>query len=70
VCPAGSTSSSPISKRTVAPGSRKRLDAKAKLRFITILQASFDGEKSQPSDEELDRVVKRINGGGDRLAWV
>ena len=53
-------------KRMVAPGSRKRLDAKAKLRSLAILQASLDGKKSQPSDAELDRVVKRINGGD---AW-
>ena len=50
-------------KRMVAPGSRKRLDAKAKLRSMAILQASLDGKKSQPSDGELDRVVTRINSG-------
>jgi hypothetical protein len=50
-------------KRMVAPGSHKRLDAKAKLRSMAILQASLDGKKSQPSDGELDRVVTRINSG-------
>jgi hypothetical protein len=50
-------------KRMVAPGSRKRLDARAKLRSMAILQASLDGKKSQPSDGELDRVVTRINSG-------
>lgn len=50
-------------RRMVAPGSRKRLDAKAKLRALAILQASMDGRKSQPSDKELDAVVKRINDG-------
>jgi hypothetical protein len=50
-------------KRMVAPGSRKRLDAKARLRSMAILQASLDGKKSQPSDGELDQVVKRINRG-------
>jgi hypothetical protein len=50
-------------KRMVAPGSRKRLDAKTKLRSMAILQASLDGKKSQPSDGELDRVVTRINSG-------
>lgn len=52
-------------KRMVAPGSRKRLDAKAKLRSLAILQASLDGRRSQPSDAELDKVVKRINAGDD-----
>ena len=50
-------------KRLVAPGSRRRLDAKARLRSMAILQASLDGKKSQPSDGELDRIVKRINKG-------
>jgi len=52
-------------KRLVAPGSRRRLDAKARLRAMAILQASLDGKKSQPSDGELDRIVKRINKGED-----
>lgn len=52
-------------KRMVAPGSRKRLDAKAKLRSLAILQASLDGRRSQPSERELDKVVKRINAGDD-----
>jgi hypothetical protein len=50
-------------KRMVAPGSRKRLDAKARLRSMAILQASLDGKKTQPSDGELDQVVKRVNKG-------
>jgi hypothetical protein len=52
-------------KRLVAPGSRRRLDAKARLRSMAILQASLDGKKSQPSDGELDRIVKRINKSED-----
>jgi hypothetical protein len=50
-------------KRMVAPGSRKRLDARAKLRSLAILQASLDGRKSLPSDAELDQIVRRINAG-------
>ncbi|MGH7068962.1 MAG: DUF3644 domain-containing protein [Acetobacteraceae bacterium] len=50
-------------KGMVSPGSRKRLDAKARLRSMAILQASLEGKKSQPSDGELDRIVKRINSG-------
>jgi hypothetical protein len=52
-------------KRLVSPGSRRRLDAKARLRAMAILQASLDGKKSQPSDGELDRIVNRINKGED-----
>jgi len=47
----------------VAPGSRKRLDAKARIRSIAILQSSLDGRKSQPSDRELDGIVRRIRDG-------
>jgi hypothetical protein len=47
----------------VAPGYRKRLEAKAKLRSMAILQASLDGKKSQPSESELDRVVMCVNSG-------
>jgi hypothetical protein len=50
-------------KRMVKPGSRRRLDARAKLRSMAILQASLDGKKSQPSDAELERLVRRINAG-------
>jgi len=52
-------------KRMVSPGSRKRLDAKAKLRSIAVLQASLDGRRSQPTDRELDAVVRMINKGSD-----
>lgn len=47
----------------VAPGSRRRLDARAKLRSMAVLQSSLDGKKSQASDGELDRIVRRINSG-------
>lgn len=50
-------------KQMVAPGSRKRLDARAKLRSLATLQASLDGRKSLPSDAELDQIVRRINAG-------
>jgi hypothetical protein len=52
-------------KAMVAPGSRKRLDARAKLRTMAVLQASLDGRKSQATDGELDRIVKEINAGKD-----
>jgi len=49
----------------VAPGSRKRLDAKARLRTLSVLESSIGGEKAQPTDRELDKVVTRINEGED-----
>jgi hypothetical protein len=50
-------------RRMIAPGSRKRLDAKARLRAFAVLQSSLDGMKSQPSDRDLDTAVKKIQEG-------
>jgi hypothetical protein len=52
-------------KRMVSPGSRKRLDARAKLRSLALLQSSLDGQKSQASDSDLDKIVRKINAGED-----
>ena len=52
-------------KRMAAPRSRKRLDARAKLRSMAVLQSSLDGKKSQSSDAELNQFLTRINGGED-----
>jgi len=47
----------------VTPGSRKMLQARAKIRPIAIVEASLRGERSQPSPGELNRVVKEIQKG-------
>lgn len=47
----------------VSPGSRKRLDAKARIRTLAVLESSISGEKTQPTDRDLDRTVARINNG-------
>ncbi len=52
-------------KRMVAPGSRQRIDARARLRSLAVLQCSLDGRKSQVNDTELDSVIKRISHGDD-----
>ena len=52
-------------KKMLAPKSRKRLDVKAKLRSLAILQSSLDGKKSQPSDRDLNRIVTRVINGDD-----
>jgi hypothetical protein len=52
-------------KRMVAPGSRQRIDARARLRTLAVLQSSLDGRKSQVTDTELDSVIKRISHGDD-----
>lgn len=50
-------------KRMVAPGSRRRLDAHARVRTVAVLENSLAGERSQPTTGELNRIVKRINAG-------
>lgn len=50
-------------KKMVAPGSRRRLDAHARLRSIAVLERSLEGERAQPTTRELNKIVKRINGG-------
>jgi hypothetical protein len=49
--------------KILGPGSRRGLDAKARIRSLAILQSSLDGQKSQPSDREFDGIVKRIRAG-------
>jgi hypothetical protein len=53
-------------KRMVAPGSRKRLLARARVRALAIVEASLQGERSQPSKGELDRVLKAV---ADNKSW-
>lgn len=52
-------------KALVAPKSRKRLDAHARLRAMAVLQASLDGRKSQATEQELEAIVKQIIAGQD-----
>ncbi|MBN2094031.1 MAG: hypothetical protein JW740_01540 [Candidatus Zambryskibacteria bacterium] len=53
-------------KRLVAPGSRQRLHAMARLRAIQIMEDSLGGSRSQPGDAELKRVIRGIREG---LPW-
>jgi len=52
-------------KELVSPGSRKTLTAKAKLRALEIIESSLEGEKSQPSDKQLNKTIKQIREGKD-----
>jgi hypothetical protein len=47
-------------KQLIAPRSRKRLQARAKLRSLAIIESSLQGERSQPSKGELDRLLKQV----------
>lgn len=50
-------------KRLVEPGSRRRLQAMAKLRTLAIVESSIRGIRSQPADGELQRLVKDVRSG-------
>lgn len=50
-------------KRMVAPRSRRRLDAHARVRTMAVLEKSLAGERSQPTTSELNKIVRRINDG-------
>ena len=47
-------------KALVAPGSRKALRARAKLRALAIVEASVSGVRSQPGERELDRLILKV----------
>lgn len=53
-------------KGLVRPRSRRKLDARAKVRPLAIVEASLNGERMQPSDAELDRILKRVQAG---VSW-
>ncbi|MDA2934363.1 hypothetical protein MYX82_08465 [Acidobacteria bacterium AH-259-D05] len=50
-------------KELVLPGSRKRLHARAKLRSLAIVEASLSGIRSQPGENELGKLARRIADG-------
>lgn len=50
-------------KALVAPGSRRHLEARAKLRSLAVIEASLNGVRSQPGESELEKTVARIKKG-------
>ncbi len=51
-------------KKLLQPGNRKKTEAKARLRPLAILEASFKGEKTtQPSNAELEKIAQKIING-------
>lgn len=50
-------------KQLVVPGSRKRIEARAKLRSLAIIESSLAGERSQPSKSDLNKIIKKIQEG-------
>ncbi len=52
-------------KHLVKPGSRKQLQARAKLRSFAIVEASLGGNRSQPGEGELRKLAERVSKGED-----
>ena len=52
-------------KAMLSPGSRKRLDAKSKLRVFATLERSLGGNEIHYSDQGLTQIAKRIGKGED-----
>jgi hypothetical protein len=50
-------------KALLAPGSRKRLDAQARIRTLQIVEESLGGSRSQPGEPELRRLARDISKG-------
>ena len=48
------------------PGTRKKIDAIAKTRSLSVLESAVNGNYEQPSDRELGKVCKRL---GEGEAW-
>jgi hypothetical protein len=51
--------------RLVQPRSRKRVEARAKLRALAILESSLSGVRSQAGDAQLRRLVAEVQRGKD-----
>lgn len=49
----------------LAPGSRRRLDAKAKIRAFAVLERSLSGSELHHSDEEMENLAKQVSSGAD-----
>lgn len=50
-------------KKLLAPGTRQRIAARAKLRGIAILEGAIGGDNHQPPKEYLDKVATQLSAG-------
>ncbi|MCL4473760.1 MAG: hypothetical protein M1455_07450 [Actinobacteria bacterium] len=50
-------------ERLLSPGSRRNIEAKAKLRSLAIMENSIQGEKVQPGEAELRKIAKEVKDG-------
>lgn len=50
-------------KDLVKPKSRRLIEAKTKLKALAIVEASLEGIRSQPSDFEINKLIKEVRTG-------
>lgn len=50
-------------KELLAPRSRRRLEARTKLRPLAIVEASLRGTRTQPTERELGGLIRKIQAG-------
>ncbi len=49
--------------RLLRPGSRRHIEANAKLRALAIVEGAFQGEKLQPGEADLNRIAEQVRKG-------
>lgn len=49
----------------IYPGTRKKLQARAKLRSLAIIESSLEGICSQPGETEINKIIRKIESGND-----
>ncbi|MGH9460633.1 MAG: DUF3644 domain-containing protein, partial [Vicinamibacteria bacterium] len=50
-------------RKLLKPGSRRRVEARARIRPIAIMEGSVQGSHVQPGEGDLNRVLRRIEAG-------
>lgn len=47
----------------LSPGKRRRSEARGRLRHLVIMESNLSGETRQPTEREVDRIVRRVKRG-------
>jgi len=50
-------------KELLSPGRRRHSEARSRLRYLAIMESNLSGEARQPSEREIDRIVRRVKRG-------
>lgn len=52
-------------KEMLAPGARRQIEAKSRLRALSVLESALSGRKAQPTERDLDRLAKAVASNED-----